>query len=241
VLADWRNASASQPDYFVSDGVHLTVYGQRAFVALIAVAGHLSVAPPPAKAVANSDIVDPKSAYPYTAGDLSATLVRIAVPAPPDAYWRKMARCESASDWTPAGEHAGGLGITAKTWTQFGGTEFGATPDLATPEQQIVVANRIAAVGWKKPNGTIEAPVGFASWSCLHRVGKPPVRPEMTFTPESVLAQQFHLAERGDVVRDLELMLGQPRDGIYGRRVQLKHLAMLKAKGLPEALAGSPT
>lgn len=36
VLADWNAASASHPEYFVSDGVHLTVAGEDAFAHLIA-------------------------------------------------------------------------------------------------------------------------------------------------------------------------------------------------------------
>jgi len=36
VLADWNAASANHPEYFVSDGVHLTVAGEDAFAHLIA-------------------------------------------------------------------------------------------------------------------------------------------------------------------------------------------------------------
>jgi peptidoglycan/LPS O-acetylase OafA/YrhL len=36
VLADWYSASADHPEYFVEDGVHLTIEGQKAYSALIA-------------------------------------------------------------------------------------------------------------------------------------------------------------------------------------------------------------
>jgi hypothetical protein len=54
-----------------------------------------------------------------------------------------------------------------------------------------------------------------------------------------VISQTFHLGERGDVVQDLQRMLGEPTDGIYSRRLRKKHLAFLKQHGLDPALAGS--
>jgi len=36
VLADWHATSSNHPEYFVSDGVHLTVTGEDAFARLIA-------------------------------------------------------------------------------------------------------------------------------------------------------------------------------------------------------------
>jgi lysophospholipase L1-like esterase len=36
VLADWYSASVEHPEYFVEDGVHLQIEGQRAYAALIA-------------------------------------------------------------------------------------------------------------------------------------------------------------------------------------------------------------
>jgi hypothetical protein len=82
-------------------------------------------------------------------------------------------------------------------------------------------------------------PIGFAGWRCVSAVGHPPASSPYTYTPESVIAQTFHLGERGDVVRDLELTLGLSRDGIYDKRVRKRHLAYLKEKGLSETLAGS--
>ena len=35
VLADWRAASSDQPEYFASDGIHLTQSGARAYASLI--------------------------------------------------------------------------------------------------------------------------------------------------------------------------------------------------------------
>jgi len=237
VLADWHDVSQGQPDFFVSDGVHLTVPGMRMFVAEIMRAGHL-VVPGDAKNAAG-DTVDPSLPYAYPPGDLSKTLVRVPQTTAPDAYWQRMAKCETGANWSNGGEYAGGLGIYIGSWKAWGGTEFAPTPAAATPEQQITVANRIATEGWTRPDGTVQKPVGFSGWGCLSKVGNPPSEGPYTFTPESVLAQQFHLGERGEVVRDLELLLGVPRDGIYGRHTRKLHLALLKSKGLPLELAAA--
>ena len=237
VLVNWRDASDGEPDYFISDGVHLTDIGQRAFISEIMRAGHLVRTP--SAAAGGHNVVDPDQSYGGMAGDLSRTLVRNPQPAAPDSYWKRMAQCETGGDWQNGGRYSGGLGIFVGSWAAWGGREFAPTPAAATPAQQIEIANRISTQGWKKPDGTFVAPVGFTGWRCISAVGHPATETGYVFTPESVLAQQFHLNERGDVVRDLELMLGLPRDGIYGKRVRLKHIALLKTKGLPAELAGA--
>lgn len=107
-------------------------------------------------------------------------------------YWEKVAQCETANDWKNGGTWAGGLGIYTKgkfgsssmgTWEYYGGEEFAPTPDKATKEEQIKVANRIAVLGWKttvyrdpkiaKIKGIPavykydKKPVGFSGWGCV--------------------------------------------------------------------------
>ncbi|HEV2650438.1 MAG TPA: acyltransferase family protein [Rhizomicrobium sp.] len=236
VLVNWRDVSDGQPDYFVSDGVHLTDIGQRAFIAEIMRVGHLV---PGDVTGPSSEVVDPTKTYGSGSGDLSPTLVRNEQTAAPDSFWMKMARCETGSNWQNGGHYSGGLGIYIGSWKAWGGTDFAPIPAQATQEQQIEIANRISTQGYTRPDGKRVAPVGFSGWRCLSTVGHPPASSRYTYTPDSVIAQTFHLGERGDVVRDLELTLGLPRDGIYGKHVRLKHLAYLREKGLPETLAGS--
>jgi peptidoglycan/LPS O-acetylase OafA/YrhL len=240
VVADWHDAAEGQPDFFVSDGVHLTVPGMRMFVAEIMHAGHLVSPPPkPGDKKTASGGLDPDLPFAYPPGDTSKTLVRVTQPPAPASYWQRLAKCESNGNWAHGGEHAGGLNIFVPSWKAWGGTEFAPTPDKATPEQQIAVANRIATDGWARPDGTVQMPVGFSGWGCLGKVGRPPSSGKYTFTPDSVLAQHFHVGERGDVVRDLELLLGIQRDGIYGRHTRKLHLVLLKSKGLPPELAAA--
>ncbi|MBV9542578.1 MAG: acyltransferase family protein, partial [Alphaproteobacteria bacterium] len=238
VLIDWRDTSEGQPDFFVSDGVHLTVSGMRAFVGEIMREGHLAATPDPKPRAATSDDTDDLSVpFAYPPGDLSKTLVRLPQKTAPDTFWQRMAACETSGNWTNKGQYSGGLAIYVPSWTSWGGAQFAATPDQATPAQQIAVANRIATQGWAKPDGSVVKPVGYAGWGCTAQVGRPVADNAYTFTPESVIRQQFHFGERGEVVRDLQLILGMPRDGIYGWKIRGKHVAFLKEKGLPSSLA----
>lgn len=85
--------------------------------------------------------------------------------------WDAVAKAESSGNWsdnnsgghsTSSGAPRGGLQITDGTWKAFGGTEFAATANMATKEQQIAVANRIAFTGYK---GT--PPQGLGAWEAV--------------------------------------------------------------------------
>ncbi|GLQ89622.1 acyltransferase family protein [Dyella flagellata] len=234
VVVRWNDVSDDQPDYFVSDGVHLTTIGQRVFIADILRTGHLVRDEKNAQAREKTpDETPPPAIHP------SNTLVLAPQPAASNAYWRKMALCESDANWTHAGRHSGGLGITLEDWTSWGGTDFAPTPGEAKPEQQIEVANRISTQGWTSPAGVLVKPVGFDRWRCVAALGHPPSTSPYTYTPESVIAQSFHLGERGEVVRDLQRLLGETTDGVYSRKLRKKHFAYLKQHGLDETLAAS--
>ena len=72
-------------------------------------------------------------------------------PAGWSADWDGVARCETGGNWQHLGRapdgstYDGGLGIYHGAWTDFGGLEFAPRGDLATKEQQIIVAERIYA------------------------------------------------------------------------------------------------
>lgn len=96
---------------------------------------------------------------------------------PTDAYWNKVAECETGNNWRNGGRWAGGLGIYVGTWRGWGGEEFASTPDRATREEQIVVANRIALHGYRNASGDEQQPVGFKGWGCIknNKYLEPPV------------------------------------------------------------------
>jgi resuscitation-promoting factor RpfA len=60
------------------------------------------------------------------------------------AQWGKVAWCESHGNWTYNGaRYDGGIGISRGNWVAYGGHEFAPAPHLATPEQQVIIAQRI--------------------------------------------------------------------------------------------------
>ncbi|MGE7440128.1 transglycosylase family protein, partial [Kitasatospora sp. NPDC001175] len=63
------------------------------------------------------------------------------------ATWDKVAQCESGGDWSinTGNSLYGGLQITMQNWRYYGGTEYAARPDLATKQQQILIAEKILA------------------------------------------------------------------------------------------------
>lgn len=116
---------------------------------------------------------------------------------PPVEYWERVSVCESSIDgekprWRNPGTFAGGLGIYTNgqfgdpdmgTWERWGGEEFAPSPDLATKEEQIIIANRIAVLGYKTtihrdPQEAAirgipavyeynKKPIGFGGWGCI--------------------------------------------------------------------------
>jgi hypothetical protein len=84
------------------------------------------------------------------------------VPAQPAGPWDDLAQCESGGNWAinTGNGYYGGLQFLGATWNAYGGTEFAARADLATRDQQIVVAERI------------REDVGFGAWpACSRRLG----------------------------------------------------------------------
>ena len=65
-------------------------------------------------------------------------------------YWDIVAECESSGDWSinTGNGYYGGLQFDMQTWIAHGGLEFAPRADLASREQQITVAERLAYDGW---------------------------------------------------------------------------------------------
>lgn len=63
--------------------------------------------------------------------------------------WNKVAWCESHGNWhqihTGPQAFSGALGIKNYVWQANGGLEYGPTAGHATPEQQVIIAQRIQA------------------------------------------------------------------------------------------------
>jgi len=215
IVADWATVAGEHPEYFVSDKVHLTGRGQRAFVEEIFRVAEFSIAEIGApKVTMRTEAWQPaKNALP---------VVRLEHPRALDRYWDAIAQCESAGDWHMAGEFGGGLAIDPESWRDFGGEDLAPTASDATREQQIAVANRIADA------------VGFGGFRCAAIAGEPIV---VEHEPDSIVIQTFAFGQSGPVVRDLQRILNAPIDGVYGSETWLAHVQYLRSHGLSPALA----
>ena len=143
-----------------------------------------------------------------------------------DLYWHRMAQCETGSDWKDTGQWSGGLGIYTQTWKGYGGLEFAPKPELASIDEQIIVANRISTQGYQTKNEfrTFEDkqrnkpffrnPVGFGGWGCKKNVGKPMLFKKF---PAKTLLRQYHLGERSKYVFSIQKIIGVKFvDGYFG-------------------------
>ncbi len=259
-LVDWARVSAGHPEYLVSDGVHPTRKGQRALVAEILRIGDITPKSPASEVRASDPNGGVSRGYRLPASISRGEMPRVSGkteyqclvqalvieegvslstcdqfrrPVALDAYWHAIARCESGGNWRDGGTWSGGLGIAQTTWAGWGGKEFADSARLATPEQQIIVANRISTQGWTKPDGRYVAPVGFSGWGCLRSVGRPSL---VRLDPEVLLRQRFAPRDDRRKVIELQAILDLPRHGRYDDRTRHAHLLALRALKLPETL-----
>jgi len=60
------------------------------------------------------------------------------------AAWNRVASCEEGGNWQADGPRfSGGLGISRTNWVAYGGLQYAPSGAQATPDQQIMVAQRI--------------------------------------------------------------------------------------------------
>jgi LysM repeat protein len=77
----------------------------------------------------------------------SAQATAPAVASSGGANWAAIAACESGGNWSTNTGNGfyGGLQFTEQTWLAYGGGQYAASANLATPAQQIAVAQRVLA------------------------------------------------------------------------------------------------
>jgi len=59
--------------------------------------------------------------------------------------WSGVAKCESGGDWSinTGNGYYGGLQFSASTWKAYGGGQYASRADLASPAEQIAVAEKV--------------------------------------------------------------------------------------------------
>ncbi len=59
------------------------------------------------------------------------------------AAWQRVAECEVGGDWSMQGPVYSGIGFRNDSWLAYGGAQFAPNAGLATPMEQVIVAERI--------------------------------------------------------------------------------------------------
>lgn len=135
--------------------------------------------------------------------------------AAPDSAWDDLAQCESSGNWSinTGNGFYGGLQFTQSTWEAFGGLKFAARADLATREQQIVVAERtLEGQGWGAwPNCSITA--GVTQYGVDLRDEVPVVveetpAPAETPVPAEAPPAGTYVVKQGDFLSGIAAALG---------------------------------
>ena len=101
-------------------------------------------------AVAAAAAARPAPAAPADAAAAPAPSAQASGPAPASSggtNWSAIAACESGGNWAASTGNGfyGGLQFTEQTWLGYGGGRYASSANLATPAQQIAVAQRVLA------------------------------------------------------------------------------------------------
>jgi resuscitation-promoting factor RpfA len=82
---------------------------------------------------------------------VSALISPAAAHAATSSEWNAVAQCESGGNWADntGNGYYGGLQFSASTWDGFGGTAYAPRADLASPSEQMAIADKVVATqGW---------------------------------------------------------------------------------------------
>ena len=135
----WVNRHQVTNPNLISAGQRLRLPASGQVPAWMARAAQAAVpAPRPAPAAASVPQSSPSAAAP----------VSTAAPASSGgAIWSAIAACESGGNWSANTGNGfyGGLQFTQQTWLGYGGGQYAPSANLATPSQQIAVAQRVLA------------------------------------------------------------------------------------------------
>ena len=100
-------------------------------------------------AVAGSDPAPAAAAasVPQAAAPAAAPVSTAAPASSGGVNWSAIAACESGGNWSANTGNGfyGGLQFTEQTWLAYGGGQYASSANLATPAQQIAVAERVLA------------------------------------------------------------------------------------------------
>jgi LysM repeat protein len=126
----WANRHEVADPSLILAGQRLRLPGRQAVRDLVRDARSAAPAPAPAAAPVSAAAATSPSALPTGS-----------------ANWQAIAACESGGNWSANTGNGfyGGLQFTQGTWLGYGGGQYAPSANLATPAQQIAVAQRVLA------------------------------------------------------------------------------------------------
>jgi hypothetical protein len=118
----------------------------RARTTLVVLQGRRTAAQHRAHVRASIPTVPPVAAPPPTSAGAGSSSPA-PVPAPAAHDWNAVAQCESGGNWSinTGNGYYGGLQFSESTWVAYGGGAYAPRADLATPSQQIAIAEKVLA------------------------------------------------------------------------------------------------
>jgi|tagenome__1003787_1003787.scaffolds.fasta_scaffold20948627_1 LysM repeat protein len=140
--------------------------------------------------------------------------------------WTGVAQCESGGDWSinTGNGYYGGLQFSQSTWTGYGGAAFAPRADLASPAEQVQIAEKVLAgqgIGaWPTcgkrltQGGTSTAVPAFAP-------AVPAAQPAAAPAPAQPGAAPAgsYTVQPGDTLGRIAAAHGEPWQGLYARNV----------------------
>jgi resuscitation-promoting factor RpfA len=121
----------------------------------------------------------------------AAVLAPAAAHAATDVQWDRVAQCESGGNWhiDTGNGYYGGLQFSSSTWTSYDTNSYASRADLASREQQIVVADRVLnSQGWN-------------AWPVCSKDAGAPGPEHARHTHHKLLSRHAKVAEHGPWVR----------------------------------------
>ncbi|MGY1692474.1 LysM peptidoglycan-binding domain-containing protein [Geodermatophilus sp. SYSU D01105] len=145
--------------------------------------------------------------------------------------WTGVAECESGGDWSinTGNGYYGGLQFSQSTWAGYGGTDLAPRADLATPAQQVEIAEKVLAgqgigawptCGKQLADGTTPAAVEAPAPAPAAAPAAPAVAPAPEAAPAPTAApSDVYTVQRGDTVAEIATTFHQPWRELYQRNV----------------------
>ena len=136
--------------------------------------------------------------------------------------WSGVAACESGGDWSinTGNGYYGGLQFSQATWEGYGGTQYAPRADLASPAQQVAVAENVLAgqgIGaWPVCGVHLSGGSTSAAYSAPAAAPAPAPAPTESYTaPAQSAAGGSYVVQPGDTLAKIAAEYGTSWEAIW--------------------------